>query len=342
MSSSATDKEIVLHVGLPKTASTFLQKRVFPQLDKSLVCYNPERVMEQLVKSKKHSYDAESLQALRECLVEELKSISQPKVLISYEQMCGNPWNSFSRFREMTDFMHSLFPNAKIILVLRAQDDWLHSLYRETVAMLNPIWPRQFFGPRNHRSRAIARRFPDLDIWSYDFADMHAHYIRCFGPDRVTVVFFEELKQDPARFVYRVLQALGLEPSEEFRRTVERRGLSAFSILLLLLVLNSPSYVAERLLRPYAYGAQRFAALVRTRSPILVVLCALQRGCQKLNAFLAMPQRLKRFPDRILYLDWNLMGARRRAELMRHYEASNRSLAPHMPNETIRSRYLGL
>jgi len=331
------EKNIILHVGLPKTASTFLQTRVFAALDQREICYNPERVIACIIRSKKRGYSGASLLELRHCIAEELRQISQPRVLLSYEQLCGNPWNGFSAFQEMTDFLSGLFPQATVILVLRRQDDWLLSLYKETLAMLHPVPPWRFF------SSGGARGMPN--VWHYDFAGMHQHYRATFGAPRVHLLFFEELKLNPGAFIERLLRILGvtrpgITRPGNLERQVERRGLSALASLLLLIALWSPSYLLQRRLAGKDFAGMPFQRVLRTQPAAAILLCALQRLCTRINATLALPERLRRGLDRRAYIDWPLISRRRRRAILRHYQAGNRQLAPYMPDDAVRALWL--
>ena len=64
-----------------------------------------------------------------------LKKSNQNKVLISREIMSGDCFRLYPDYREIHKRLGLVFPDAKIIIFLRNQFDWIQSLYRETVHM---------------------------------------------------------------------------------------------------------------------------------------------------------------------------------------------------------------
>lgn len=97
------DKQVYFHVGLGKVASTFLQQMVFPALGG--IHYIPTRKY----RKAKHI----------------IGTVSAEKVLVSRE---------FDRQLEQeVEWFTKDFPQAKIIILLRRQDEWAASQYRRKV-----------------------------------------------------------------------------------------------------------------------------------------------------------------------------------------------------------------
>lgn len=99
------DREIFIHVGLPKTGSTWLQHSYFPKLDLILIKYKKD-----------------------------FKIIPKKgKILISNESLSGSPRSSVKFRYYLTYGLKKSYPNAKIILGLREKKSWLKSLYNQGV-----------------------------------------------------------------------------------------------------------------------------------------------------------------------------------------------------------------
>ena len=95
--------EIYFHVGLPKTASTFLQRQVFPKFgDIQFV--------------KKHQFKKHD---------KIIQKTNTEKILLSTELNLGKPYVD----KKVINFAEK-HPEAKTILVLRRQDKWLQSKYK--------------------------------------------------------------------------------------------------------------------------------------------------------------------------------------------------------------------
>lgn len=109
-----TEPEIFLHIGAPKTASTFLQKKIFSRW--SNMEYRNDLWLSYLVLMKKGR-----------------------KYLISNETLMGRPWNrdpeaGFSwqdELRLIIEGLSRLFPKAQILVCFRKHADFVLSLYKQ-------------------------------------------------------------------------------------------------------------------------------------------------------------------------------------------------------------------
>jgi len=102
--------KVVIHVGLQKTATKFLQKVVFPSIENINFLNKNEAIRIDM-------------------------NLSVNKInLLSSEEFAGCPWdkNVNDRFL-IADRLKKLFPNAKIILVVREKEAWLKSIYKNYV-----------------------------------------------------------------------------------------------------------------------------------------------------------------------------------------------------------------
>jgi len=105
--------ELYIHIGLHKTGTTFLQDAIFPNLKGIKYFYKPTNINGNL--------DTLSLKINEKTLVsDEEISFSMPNR------------NHVTRL-DFIQMLHKKFPNAKIILGLRAYDSWLKSCYSQYI-----------------------------------------------------------------------------------------------------------------------------------------------------------------------------------------------------------------
>lgn len=167
--------EIYFHVGLERTATTFLQQKVFPKL--TATTYVP--------KSKYWEFD--SIVAAN----------GSGKYLVSHE---------FSRrlYDEIEKFS-AKYPNARIILVLRRQDRWLASQYKRSVKNGNSGQFREFFDA-------------DFDTGRWKKEEMFyfpkIRYIEEKFRNKPLILFHEDLKENPSRFLQQLLAFTKTSASE--------------------------------------------------------------------------------------------------------------------------------
>ena len=131
---------VFIHIGLPKTASTFLQTKYFSILDeKKMIVYNPPEVISNINLMLNHFNENildHSLTDLGIKLSDSLALYKEQKVLISSEGLTTEGY-SLSYGKQLS-FLSKYIKNAKIILVLRDPCDWSISMYRQSVHQKNP------------------------------------------------------------------------------------------------------------------------------------------------------------------------------------------------------------
>jgi len=163
--------EIFIHVGLPKTGTTFLQEKVFPKMDVNFIC------KENLVTAK----------------------LSLDKVnLISDEDLSHKIDIFGSNKYEVANRIHRMFPNAKIIVVFREKEKWLKSLYNQYLkAFYRPYIPFEKF-------RNIV-----VESGALEFEKYEQHLKNLF--DDVLVLQFEDMKKDVYGFVSKICEFMGVD-----------------------------------------------------------------------------------------------------------------------------------
>ena len=185
-------REVYIHIGLHKTATTFLQKEVFPKIE-GIRYYN-------LLESKNRQ------------LLLSLATISKEtneKILISDEDLSGSPWifdNGYSvslRYRILYA-LHRLFPDAKLIVGIRDKSSWLKSVYKQ-VRRMNPFITKDTF------KKSFDRRYLDFDT-----------YIDCikslWGEKNVYIYKYEDLLTNPQKFVRDLCNFMKVTPPDFINR----------------------------------------------------------------------------------------------------------------------------
>lgn len=108
----------IIHIGMPKTGTTYLQRKYFPGLkDPSFIKCHTDYVNERIIKN----------------------------ILVSEEGLSGLPWNNkwkegiCNEHRFKNSFENSIknlkivYPEARILIVFRKHGDWLISLYAQYI-----------------------------------------------------------------------------------------------------------------------------------------------------------------------------------------------------------------
>jgi hypothetical protein len=114
---------------------------------------------------------------------------------------------------EMIGRLRLAAPQARIIGVIRKQDDWLSSVYKHDVF---------HYGLDVSFARFLTSELGNAYLRAADYARVFEEYVGAFGSDSVQLLLYEDLKGDPDRFFDEISSFLGLElgmvPEQLLRR----------------------------------------------------------------------------------------------------------------------------
>ena len=162
------EKKLVIHVGLQKTASTYLQTTYFPHLKGVTYIGRPYTQINKAFNSLQFNDD--SLFSLTEFQneIEHIKRYHHENntILISDELFNGNAFYNFINQGLIAKRLSLAIPNAEIILFIRNQNDLILSLYNQYVkiGLFNDQLNRNFI----HKPGAdftLERWFADMRKW---------------------------------------------------------------------------------------------------------------------------------------------------------------------------------
>lgn len=180
--------EALFHIGYHKTGSTWLQKSVFPRLRNWAVV--PRRlVMADIVEPRPFDFDAEGVRG-------GLRQEFGERVLLSEEELSGNPHAAGLNglmSREVADRLHTVAPEARVLIFIREQIEAMGSLYVQYVKRGGNYGPRKYLlGQAGQPSRDPFFHWAHLDYWP-----LIRYYRELFGAERVHVIPYERLREDP-------------------------------------------------------------------------------------------------------------------------------------------------
>jgi len=213
---------VIIHVGLHKTATTFLQKEVWPQLTSYTYLTRPytqhNHAFNQL------QYADDSLYS-KELVAKEIEKIGAGKLLISDESLSGKPiFFSYMNRSMIARRLKELLPSATIVLFIRDQKDIMLSHYSSYIKMPYGVkgiqeffWkPQENYTYDNYLSNPDAY---DLDTLYYNTNDYFIHvdsflyiplinlYAELF--DKVHIFLYEEFKEDKGLVINRLEEITG-------------------------------------------------------------------------------------------------------------------------------------
>ncbi len=202
-----TSPEISFHIGYHKSASTFLQEIIFPNLKANyqFLGQTPRRyILFETV------FDPGQFQELIKSRM--LADQRQSPLLISNEILSGHPHghNRINPF-QVADRIFASYPQANILCVIRNQVDYLLSIYafRVTVKGFETRTFEQFVREEGELGMSAKLHYQRLI----------QHYYQTFSPAQVTVIPMETLKHDHDLFWEKLKRCVGQVPAIGLTKT---------------------------------------------------------------------------------------------------------------------------
>lgn len=182
-------KNVVVHIGMNKTGSSFLQKQVFPLLP--AVYYDQPRF------AATHRFVVMTDEK-KDALRRELSQYNGRRIVLSHEGLSGE---GDARSREIPQLLHELFPEARILVVVRNQIDYVLSFWFYEVEKELCAQSLQDYITKG-REQLLAKLQYDQVLEEYG---------RVFGPERVKMLLFEDMRQDWRGFVRSMLEFMDMD-----------------------------------------------------------------------------------------------------------------------------------
>lgn len=185
----------LIHAGYPKTGSNFLRRwfKAHPQL----------AYQEGGIAGWRMVYDIsrQSAQPAQGALYR----VTSSESLLSPHRSVGDSYVDYSNIRQMADaqreaceLMAAIFPNAHVLMVTRGFRSMLFSSYSQFVRTGGDFSIQEMLALSNRAEMP----------WNYDA--VIAMYARAFGDEKVIVMPYELLRDDPSAFTRAIEDRLGL------------------------------------------------------------------------------------------------------------------------------------
>src|SRR5690625_178961 len=208
-------RTIYLHVGYHKTATTFMQGSIFPNL-KHVNFIHPDYIMGDLRKLRLGRLTGYQIDLIRD----EFDSFENDlPLLISYEGLSGSPFapRKVKKQSGILKDLRRVFPadqyDVHIIAGLREQVDLITSLYVQRTSQGGVMGAGEYIEyARNH---GVLESFHDQNYLK-EIEDT-------FGRDHMYIMIFEEFKKAPAEELQKLLDYRGEPKIPEYKEVKSGR-----------------------------------------------------------------------------------------------------------------------
>lgn len=291
---------LFIHIGYPKTATTWLQGCVFPHLKGcSYLHFQDSRYswFDSLLLDHDFVFDAAKIRARFDDSI--ANADTESKMILSWESFAGNVFEGGGNALALTRRLHEVFPEASIIITVRNQLDMIESIYRQYIHEGGTLGINSF----------LSLRYPSplrLEKEHFYYDRLVGAYQTLFGQERVKVLVYEQLADEKHSFLSELLGFIGVD---EDVVSIEARCAARQNIGMSL-----PSIYLARWLNRLVYSHFNLSPLLpRKLVSARHIRFALQR--------IADPLLLRRLKSKK-----GLLTTPQRAELSDYFRESNRRL----------------
>lgn len=193
-------RPVVIHIGYHKTATTWLQRAVFPKLEGVCAGDWAGMLRRELVVVNPYEFDAT---ATRDLVLSDVEV--GDVALISYERLSGHYAMGGLDSSMLAQRLNESFPEAKVLMTIRRQPDMVLASYGQYVRGGGTESIRRFLRPPRD-----GYRMPHFDLRYLEYHHLIAHYQPLFGVERVKVLAYEQLGQSAADFAQQVAEFVGV------------------------------------------------------------------------------------------------------------------------------------
>ena len=213
---------MLLHIGYHKTASTWLQQRLFD--NREAMFHSPwsfNETINHIVRPHPLEWDEDTATLL----FQERRQRTEAEGLVpvlSNEELSGNPHSGGFNNTIIASRLATIFPDARVLIVIRDQPSMLVSMYKQYISRGGILSPHRYFEPPGSFFRV-----PGFRPGHLEYHHLIELYQKLFGGENVRVLAMEAMVEDRASFLDEILTFAGGRTPNELSHDVVRRSPSA-------------------------------------------------------------------------------------------------------------------
>lgn len=197
-------ESLVIHIGYHKSASTFLQQQIFPLLPVNYIFLSGENreILDNI--ESESNLDPEKIRSwITQEISRKYPTGKHEVTILSHEELSGHPqgYKSISPFTTAKN-LKGTFPDAKILIIVRNQLDYLTSIYTFRVAIK---------GYETRDFSSFLREEGEKGLIAHlEYHHLIEYYRDLFGKEKVTVLPMELLSTSAEEFYNKVFLFMNL------------------------------------------------------------------------------------------------------------------------------------
>jgi hypothetical protein len=215
----------ILHVGLPKTGTTFLQNNFFNKIQEiqfmtpHLNWSEEFKWVYEINKNIEYSLFRDSNKSRgqyfpdkkrNEYIVESIAYLSHidQRVLVSSEGLCGASFSPIKNNYDSAIFLRDIFGDSKILFIFRQQANYCESIYKQLVFKENRFKRYVKFEEvySKDECKKSLSKYGELN-WH----EIYNNYCEVFGVNNVLALPYEYMETDLKHFIFKIQDFMGIE-----------------------------------------------------------------------------------------------------------------------------------
>jgi len=195
--------EPIIHIGYPKTGTSWFQLNYFP-LAKNAICINNKEVRNNFIKPNSFEFDSKHIR-------KKILTIPAKYVILSLEGFVGTTHN-FGLHGYLTKEhalrIYEVFPNATILLFIRNQPDIIASTYLQYIRGGGTYNIKKYLFHKNYSG------LNSLSFFSFKHFEYHniiGFYKKIFGDGNIKIFLYEEFLENNLAFSRKLSEILNLD-----------------------------------------------------------------------------------------------------------------------------------
>ncbi|MDY6936579.1 MAG: hypothetical protein SWY16_02845 [Cyanobacteriota bacterium] len=219
-----TDSRILIHIGYPKAASTWLQQVIFK--DENSGFYAPwglpsYEALDSFINISPYHFSADSV---RQTFNLGLKNAAEKQLVpvISEEFLTGDQTRGKYWGKEVAERLHAVFPEGRVLILIREQKSIILSAYRQYIRRGGFVSLERFLGISTQNKTGIGP-VCRLDYFEYDRPI--EHYQTLFGSENVLVLPTEFLKKNAKDAIEKILSFSGSQGNPDYQKVAQNVGI---------------------------------------------------------------------------------------------------------------------
>ena len=218
ISESNNQKQLGIHIGLPKTGTTSLQKLCFEQhkelayLGQTNIWTNNDakQILKYLILGDDSGVTLNNAREILATLFSRHRAIMLSDEALSYGQFMlrATKWPIISSHQDVALRAKALADNVSIFIVLRNQTDWLQSWQKQGLKTAKYV-ETDFNQWLNKEMAESKQKMFDL----LDYSNLYDAYLNVFGAENVHVFLYEQYCNDFEVLAKKIVEKLGIDSS---------------------------------------------------------------------------------------------------------------------------------